>query len=97
MWEVEIRWTNGEKFKKVRIVLNRGVRDTKARLTQEDISIEAHSFHLFVSGLVDKFGEVSPHTGIDSLPHLRRQRPSFLLVFLQGLPNELQTQGPKVS
>lgn len=71
------------------------MKDT-VHLTQEDISIEVHSLHLLVSSLVDQVREVGPHTNIDSLLDLCWQGPQFLVVLLQGLLIELQTQGPTV-
>lgn len=68
-----------------------------AHLSQEDISIEAHSLHLLISSLIDQLRKVGPHTDIDCFPHLCWQGPQFLLVLLQGLLIKLQTQGLKVS
>ena len=73
-----------------------GARGPKTSLTEEDISIEADSLHLLVSSLVDQVGEVSAHADIDSVLHLRCQGPQLLLVLLQGLLIELQTQGPQL-
>lgn len=63
-----------------------------SHLTQEDVSIKACSLNFIVGSLVHQFREVSPHADVYCLPHLRRQRPHFLLVLLQGLLINLQTQ-----
>lgn len=66
-------------------------------LTQEHISIEAHTLHLLASSLINQVGKMGPHTDIDSLPHLCWQGPQFLLMLLQGLLIELHTQESTVS